>query len=65
MKLGVWPVGAWCRAREGKALINFGATFENPARYSDGIAYVIVNGVVLVAKSQPQSGVFPGRGLRR
>ena len=41
------------------------ATFENPARYSDGIPYVIVNGVVVVAKGQLRAGVFPGRGLRR
>jgi len=46
-------------------VINFDATFENPARYSDGIVYVIVNRVFVVAKSQSQSGVFPGRGLRR
>src|SRR6185437_10407200 len=41
------------------------ATFENPARYSDGIPYVIVNGVLVVAKGQLRTGVFPGRGLRR
>lgn len=41
------------------------ATFENPAQYSDGIPYVIVNGVAVVAKGQLQTGVFPGKGLRR
>src|SRR6185437_4442617 len=33
MEVGVWPVEAWYRAREGKALINFGATSGHiPAR---------------------------------
>src|SRR5690349_6240493 len=33
MEVGVWPVDAWYRAREGKALINFGATSGHiPAR---------------------------------
>ena len=41
------------------------ATFEKPAQYSDGIPYVIVNGVVVVEKGQFRTGVFPGRGLRR
>jgi dihydroorotase len=26
MEVGVWPVDAWYKAREGKALVNFGAT---------------------------------------
>jgi Amidohydrolase family len=41
------------------------ATFDNPARHSDGIPYVIVNGVVVVDKGQLRTGAFPGRGLRR
>jgi N-acyl-D-aspartate/D-glutamate deacylase len=41
------------------------ATFENPAQYSDGIPYVMVNGVWVVRNSQIQTGVFPGRALRR
>ena len=41
------------------------ATFENPAQYSEGIPYVMVNGVWVVKDSQLQQNVFPGRGLRR
>ena len=40
------------------------ATFENPAQYSDGIPYVLVNGV-LVVKDGKLEGVTPGKGLRR
>jgi len=41
------------------------ATFENPAQYSDGIPYVLVNGVVVVGDGKLVEGVAPGRGLRR
>ena len=41
------------------------ATFENPAQFSEGIPYVMVNGVCVVKDSRIQDGVFPGRGLRR
>jgi N-acyl-D-aspartate/D-glutamate deacylase len=41
------------------------ATFENPAQYSDGIAYVLVNGAFVVKDGQLQPNVAPGRGLRR
>lgn len=41
------------------------ATFENPAQYSAGIPYVIVNGVVVVKDGQIQQNVFPGRPVRR
>ncbi|MBV9758995.1 MAG: amidohydrolase family protein [Acidobacteriaceae bacterium] len=41
------------------------ATFENPAQYSEGIPYVMVNGVWVVKGGQLQPNVFPGRGLRR
>ena len=40
------------------------ATFENPAQYSEGIPYVMVNGGWVVKNSRIQEGVFPGRGLR-
>jgi N-acyl-D-aspartate/D-glutamate deacylase len=39
------------------------ATFENPLQYAVGIPYVIVNGVVVIDKSQ-HSGAKPGRVLR-
>jgi dihydroorotase len=41
------------------------ATFENPAQYSDGIPYVLVNGAFVVKDGALQSGVLPGRGVRR
>jgi N-acyl-D-aspartate/D-glutamate deacylase len=41
------------------------ATFENPAQYSDGIPYVMVNGIWVVKNSQLQTDVHPGQGLRR
>ncbi len=41
------------------------ATFENPAQASEGIPYVMVNGLWVVKDSRIQDNVFPGRGLRR
>jgi N-acyl-D-aspartate/D-glutamate deacylase len=41
------------------------ATFENPAQYSEGIPFVLVNGVLVVRDGQLVEGVTPGRGLRR
>ena len=41
------------------------ATFDNPAQYSDGIPYVLVNGVVVVKNGAFVNGVEPGRGIRR
>ncbi len=40
------------------------ATYSNPAQYSEGIPFVIVNGVAVVRNSKLQDSVFPGRGLR-
>ena len=40
------------------------ATYEEPAKYSKGIVYVLVNGVVVVKNSQLQEGVFPGKAVR-
>jgi dihydroorotase len=40
------------------------ATFENPAQYSEGIPYVMVNGVLVVKNGQLQQNVFPGKGVR-
>ena len=37
------------------------ATYEEPAKYSKGIVYVLVNGVVVVNKGQLQNGIFPGK----
>jgi dihydroorotase len=41
------------------------ATFENPAQYSEGMVYVLVNGVPIVRDGKLVDGVAPGRGLRR
>jgi dihydroorotase len=41
------------------------ATYENPAQYSDGIPYVMVNGVLVVNKGKLVDGVFPGQPVRR
>ncbi len=40
------------------------ATFENPAQYSEGVSYVLVNGTFVVKDGRLQEGVAPGRGLR-
>ena len=41
------------------------ATFDRPAQYSDGIPFVMVNGVFVVRDGQLQEGAAPGVGLRR
>lgn len=41
------------------------ATFENPAQYSEGIPFVLVNGVFVVKNGGLQTGVNPGKGVRR
>ena len=41
------------------------ATFDNPAQYSDGIPYVLVNGVFVVRNGELQGQAAPGRPLRR
>jgi dihydroorotase len=40
------------------------ATFENPAQYSEGIPYVLVNGVLVVKNGQLQPDVSPGKAVR-
>ena len=41
------------------------ATFENPAQYSEGIAYVLVNGTLVVKGGELVEGVAPGLAVRR
>jgi dihydroorotase len=41
------------------------ATFDNPAEYSEGIEYVLVNGVAVVNGGKLEEGKLPGRGVRR
>jgi hypothetical protein len=40
------------------------ATYDEPARYAEGIKYALVNGVVVVKEGQLQPGVYPGRPVR-
>jgi N-acyl-D-aspartate/D-glutamate deacylase len=40
------------------------ATFESPAQPSEGIPYVMVNGVWVVKDSQLRPNTFPGQGVR-
>lgn len=41
------------------------ATYENPAQYAEGIPWVIVNGVPVVRAGKLQTGIYPGKGIRR
>jgi N-acyl-D-aspartate/D-glutamate deacylase len=40
------------------------STFQDPAKYSEGIKFVLVNGVLIIKDGQLQSGVSPGRPIR-
>jgi N-acyl-D-aspartate/D-glutamate deacylase len=40
------------------------ATFEEPLQYSEGIQFVLVNGVPVVTNGQLVDGMFPGRAAR-
>lgn len=40
------------------------ATYEKPLQYSEGIPFVLVNGVPVVKDGKVVEGVFPGRGER-
>ena len=40
------------------------ATFQNPAQYSDGFRYVLVEGTFVVRDGKLQEGVAPGQGIR-
>jgi len=40
------------------------STFQEPAKYSEGVRFVLVNGVVIVKDGQLQSGVYPGLPIR-
>jgi N-acyl-D-aspartate/D-glutamate deacylase len=40
------------------------ATYDEPLQYSEGIPFVLVNGVLVVKDSQLVEGVFPGRAAR-
>ena len=40
------------------------STFQEPAKFAEGIRFVVVNGVMVVKDGQPQTGVYPGRAVR-
>ena len=40
------------------------ATYEEPAKYSKGISYVLVNGTVVVNNGQLQENIYPGKAVR-
>ena len=40
------------------------STYDQPAKYSEGIKYVLVNGVVVVKDGNLQTDVYPGRPVR-
>jgi N-acyl-D-aspartate/D-glutamate deacylase len=40
------------------------STFQDPAKYAQGIKFVLVNGVPIVKDGQLQSGISPGRPIR-
>ncbi len=48
-----------------QARVSDHATFENPAQYSTGMAYVLVNGTSVVKQGALVAGVAPGRAVRR
>lgn len=40
------------------------STYEEPAKYAEGVKYVLVNGVAVVNNGEVQAGVHPGRPVR-
>jgi N-acyl-D-aspartate/D-glutamate deacylase len=40
------------------------ATYDDPLQYSEGIQFVLVNGVLVVKDGQLVEGIFPGRAAR-
>jgi len=40
------------------------STFEDPAKYAEGIKFVLVNGALVVKEGLLQSGTYPGRPVR-
>jgi N-acyl-D-aspartate/D-glutamate deacylase len=40
------------------------STYDEPAKYAEGVKYVLVNGAIVVKDGQLQTGVYPGRAVR-
>jgi len=61
---GVLKQGMWADVVVfDPATITDKATFENPNQFSEGMAFVLVNGVPVVAEGK-MTGELPGRVLR-
>ena len=58
------PRGAGIFARHPTTVIDR-ASFEQPARYSEGIRDVMVGGVFVVRDEKLMEGVKPGKAVRR
>lgn len=44
--------------------VNDKSTYQEPAKYAEGIKHVLVNGVLVVKDGQLQTGTYPGRPVR-
>jgi N-acyl-D-aspartate/D-glutamate deacylase len=40
------------------------STYDVPAKYAEGVKFVMVNGVVIIKDGEIQAGVYPGRPVR-
>ena len=40
------------------------STYQEPAKYAEGIKYALVNGVIVVKGGQLLSGIYPGQPVR-
>jgi N-acyl-D-aspartate/D-glutamate deacylase len=40
------------------------ASYTEPGKYSEGVKFVLVNGIVVVKEGQLQEGINPGRAVR-
>jgi N-acyl-D-aspartate/D-glutamate deacylase len=40
------------------------STYDEPAKYAEGMKYVLVNGVMVVKEGQLETGIYPGRPVR-
>lgn len=40
------------------------STYDEPAKYAEGVKYVLVNGAFVVKAGELQAGVYPGQPVR-
>jgi N-acyl-D-aspartate/D-glutamate deacylase len=68
-RLGIKAIGRLAVGADGDvavfdpARVADRATFENPAQYSTGMVYVLVNGTPVVSKGELVQNATPGKGL--